>query len=277
MFKLGFIDYYLDEWHANNYPAWIREASGGEIQVTHAFALIDSPKGGRTTAEWCRDFDIKRCLSIEEVIQTCDGLIVLSPDDCQMHELLCEKPLKSGKPVYVDKTFAPDLDSARRIFDFAKESSTPCYSTSALRFAAEYQGIDKAKIKSICSWGPGTYEIYSIHQLEPLMMLMDCPARRVMSMKGEGWVSLMIEFTDGRCATVACYEEGAPFEMNLCMEGGNQILTVNSDFFKAFIARLVQFFADGKIPVAQEETLQIMALRGAGAQAVENPFTWIDL
>ena len=23
--KIGFIDYYLDEWHANNYPDWFRE------------------------------------------------------------------------------------------------------------------------------------------------------------------------------------------------------------------------------------------------------------
>lgn len=274
---MGFIDYYLDEWHANHYPSRILEASEGEMQVTHAFALIDSPRGGKTTTQWCQDSGIKQCLTIEEVINACDGLIVLSPDDCQLHEQLCEKPLKCGKPVYVDKTFAPDLETARRIFDIAKESATPCYSTSALRFAKEYEGIDKSKIKSICSWGPGAFENYSIHQLEPLMMLMDCPARRVMSMIGECWVSLMVEFTDGRCATVSCYENGAPFEMNLCMEGGNQIVTVNSDFFEAFIAHLVNFFKSKNVPVSQEETLQIMALRGASVQAIANPFTWVKI
>ena len=25
--KIGFIDYYLDEWHANNYPQFLREAT----------------------------------------------------------------------------------------------------------------------------------------------------------------------------------------------------------------------------------------------------------
>lgn len=25
MKKIGFIDYYLSEWHANNYPIWIKE------------------------------------------------------------------------------------------------------------------------------------------------------------------------------------------------------------------------------------------------------------
>ena len=43
--KIGFIDYYLDEWHANKYPAWIKEASNGEMEVTLAYALIDGPDG----------------------------------------------------------------------------------------------------------------------------------------------------------------------------------------------------------------------------------------
>ena len=27
MKKIGFIDYFLSQWHANNYPAWIKEAN----------------------------------------------------------------------------------------------------------------------------------------------------------------------------------------------------------------------------------------------------------
>ena len=26
MKKIGFIDYYISEWHANNYPAWMKDA-----------------------------------------------------------------------------------------------------------------------------------------------------------------------------------------------------------------------------------------------------------
>ena len=116
MFSIGFIDYFLDEWHANNFPGWIRELSGGAMAVTHAYAMIDSPKGGRGTVKWCDDMGIQRCDTIEEAIAHCDGLIVLSPDNVEMHEQLCEKPLRSGKPVYVDKVFAPDLATAKRIF-----------------------------------------------------------------------------------------------------------------------------------------------------------------
>lgn len=45
--KIGFIDYYLDEWHANNYPEFIRKASGGKAAAVYAYGHIDSPKGGR--------------------------------------------------------------------------------------------------------------------------------------------------------------------------------------------------------------------------------------
>ena len=93
MFKLGFIDYYLDEWHANNYPAWIREASGGEVEVAYAYGKIDSPLGGLSTAAWCEKFGIDRCAGIEELVEKSDGLIVLSPDNCEMHEVLCTAPL----------------------------------------------------------------------------------------------------------------------------------------------------------------------------------------
>ena len=40
MKKVGFIDYYLDEWHANNYPALLNELSGGEYVAAYAYGLV---------------------------------------------------------------------------------------------------------------------------------------------------------------------------------------------------------------------------------------------
>lgn len=42
--KIGFIDYYLDEYHANHYPEWIKNAAD-ESCAFYAWAQIDSPKG----------------------------------------------------------------------------------------------------------------------------------------------------------------------------------------------------------------------------------------
>ena len=114
MQTIGFIDYFLDEWHANNYPEWIKQASGGELQVAYAYGKIDSPRpGGLTTDDWCAKYGITRCATIEEVVEKSDCLLVLSPDNCEMHEELCQIPLRSGKRTYVDKTFAPDLTLTR--------------------------------------------------------------------------------------------------------------------------------------------------------------------
>ena len=41
--KIGFIDYYLDEWHANNYPSLIAEASNGAHEISCAYAHIEPP------------------------------------------------------------------------------------------------------------------------------------------------------------------------------------------------------------------------------------------
>ena len=114
MKKIGFIDYYLDEWHANNYPDMIKKAYPGEFEVSYAFGLIDSPKGGMTNRSWAEKNGITLCESIEELVEKRDYLIVLSPDNSEMHEELCKIPLKSGKNTFVDKTFAPTREIAER-------------------------------------------------------------------------------------------------------------------------------------------------------------------
>ena len=116
--KIGFIDYYLDEWHSNNYPELIAKASNGAHEVCCAFAYREPPAemNLRSNAQWSADYGIPLVSSIEEVIERSDCLVVLSPDNPEMHEILCQLPLASGKRTYIDKTFAPDKATAERIF-----------------------------------------------------------------------------------------------------------------------------------------------------------------
>ena len=275
--RLGFIDYYLDEWHANNYPAWIREASGDACEVAYAYGQISSPFTGVTSGQWCESNGVTLCESIEEVIEKSDGIIVLSPDNCEKHEELCQLPLRSGKRVYVDKTFAPDLSAAKRIFAIAEKNGTPCYSTSALRFAEEYMAVDRTAITAINCWGPNDLETYSIHQLEPMMMLMGTAARRVLFTSGEGCYQLLVDFEDGRFGSISGYQGGSPFMANIALGTSAQLINVQSDFFHNFIVELVDFFQSGTIKVSHEETLRIMAVRGAGLRAAELPGKWIEV
>lgn len=277
MKTIGFIDYFLDEWHANKYPEWIEQASGGQLKVTYAYAMIDSPSG-LDNATWCRNKGIELLESIEEVVAKSDYLIVLSPDYPEFHEQLAMLPLQSGKPTYVDKTFAPDRKTAQLLFDTAAAHNTPLYSSSALRFAAEYTSVERQAIHAIQSIGPGRFENYSIHQIEPIVSLMGSDAVRVMSLGTNQSPALLIEFTDGRQATVRHFSGDAPFSLAIEYDSKNSaIVKVASNFFALFIDNLLQFFESGQPTVHSDETIAVITIIEYGLIAMQTPYTWIEL
>jgi hypothetical protein len=283
MKKVGFIDYYLDEWHANNYPEFIDKASGGRYQVCCAYGMIDSPIGGMTNKEWAEKYDIKLLDTIEEVIKQSDVLIVLSPDNPEMHEQLTDLPLKSGKLVYIDKTFAPDKEAALRIFENADKHNTKCYSSSALRFASELDLIDTDNIYKLYTVGNGTYEMYSIHQIEPIVRLMNTNPKRVMFLSDIEHPSMIIEFSDGRLVQMAqmngLYQSrGSDFAVIAVDRDNNaEEYLIKSDYFSLFIQEMIKFFETGSIPVSHEATVNVISIREAGIKAAKNPFTWVEI
>ncbi len=281
MKKIGFIDYYLHEWHADNYPDMITKATGGEYQVCYAYAYSEPPveKGLMSNKEWAKQHSIELLDSIEEVIEKSDFLIVLSPDNPEMHEILCDLPLKSGKPTYVDKTFAPDKETAIRIFDNANKGQTKCFSSSALRFSAELQEINTDSIYKIYSEGPYSLEIYSIHQIEQIMKLMNSRATRLMFLGDRLHPSMIIEFEDGRHAQMYHRNDKEGSFRITAVDNDNNAMhyEIKSDFFGLFIKAMIEFFETGIVPVPQEQTISVIAVRAAAIKACETPFEWVCL
>ncbi len=281
MKKIGFIDYYLNEWHADNYPQMIAEATNGAYKVCYAYAHIEPSAGSglKSNAQWAEQHGVELLSSIEEVIEKSDCLVVLSPDNPEMHEELCDLPLKSGKPTYVDKTFAPDKESAIRIFENAEAHGTPCYSTSALRFAAELDEIDASSIYKIYSEGPASLSVYVIHQIEPIVRLMNSRAKRMMFLGDETHPSLIIEFADGRFAQLYHRDdENMSFRITVVdQRNAAKHYEIKSDYFGRFISGMIQFFETGIAPVSHEQTVDVIAVRTAAIQAASKPFEWIEL
>lgn len=277
MKKIGFIDYYLDEFHAEKYPEWIKQASGGSMGVAYAYGAIDK-EGGMSNADWCEEHGIELLSSIEEVVERSDYLVVLSPDNPEHHEELSQLPLQSGKPTYIDKTFAPDRATALRLFDLASKHSTPMYSTSALRFAAEYHEVERDMLESVSSWGPGLFSNYSIHQIEPIVMLMGSRPARVMYIGTESSPALVIQFADGKQATMHHFGWECPFMM-ACKytSGSSRVVRTEWDFFQPFIRNMVDFFESGQPPVPSEQTIAVITIIEYGLKAAEQPFVWLEL
>ncbi len=233
MKRIGLIDYYLDEWHANNYPGWIRDnakASSRCCEVAYAWAEIDRP-GGIDTLNWCKNHNVHALSSIEELVEKSDYIIVLSPDNPEHHERLGHLPFQSGKPVYMDKTFSPDLASGRRMFEQAETYRTPLFSSSALRFAKELSNYPNAEVNRetleyLATMGPGTYKNYSVHQYEIIVSLLGPGARQIKSLSSEHGQLLVIEYDDGRQASF-CQMENAPFQLNIQLNNGNGVGYLN--------------------------------------------------
>ena len=276
--KIGFIDYYLDEWHALNYPQFIKEATDGEFEVAYAYAEMDKP-GGMTTDQWCEKYGVQRLDSIDEVVEKSDCLIVLSPDNPERHWDLCQKPLRSGKRVYVDKTFALEKSTAEALVKLAEENNTPFFSTSALRFADELKDIDREGICFINSRGPGNFDTYSIHQIEPIVVLMGSKAKRIMSVGNGKYESMVIEFEGNRSIVMSQYGwTGVDFSMLVNYEDGKTVtVPAMTNTFPNFIKAMCDFFKTGEIKAAHDETVAIMGIIEAGNKALAAPNTWIEI
>ncbi|HBT65194.1 MAG TPA: hypothetical protein DEB10_11115 [Ruminococcaceae bacterium] len=277
MKKIGFIDFYLDEWHANNYPAMIKEIAGDEFTVAYAWAKKDAEQG-MTNKQWAEKYGVELLNSADEVVNKSDYLVVLSPDNPEEHEELCKKPFQSGKCTYVDKIFAPDRAAAMRLFELAEKHNTPVFSSSALRFATEYGKTPKEDIDFISSWGPYEYSNYSIHQIEPIVSLMGTEVKKIMSIGTDKAPVLLLQFSDGRQATVNMYRGDYPFEMALSYKDGqNKHVTVQSDFFKIFIKRMLDFFRTGEPVVDKRQTTTVITIIEYGYKAFSNPGAWVGI
>lgn len=274
--KIGFIDYFIDEWHANNYPRWIDEQSKGQDSVGLVWASWNKP-GRRTTAEWCADFGVQEAGSIEEVLAGSDAVIVLSPDNAEQHPALCARPLKSGKPVYVDKTFATDAKMARGFFAEAAAHKTPLCSMSALRYADEILArpadfADRAAVVSLAVRGPGKLADYGVHQLEIVSKLMGTGACRVR------WQDHTLEIDFGGRSASITFVESDDFAFEAVNRAGKLWeVPACTNHFPNFIAATLKFFHTGVPAVPAEETIEIMAMIEKGLEAQKTPGEWIAL
>ena len=281
MKTVGFIDYFLHEWHANEYPAMIaayNEKNGTDYQVKYAWAEIDSPnEGARTTDEWCKDYGVERCETIEELCEKCDHVFVLAPSNPEKHLPYAETVLKYGKRTYIDKTFAPDYETALKIFELGEKYNTPFFSSSALRFATELNSI-KTVANMITTGGGRTLDEYAVHQCEMIVKKLGTDIESAVARLQGTQVFVNIAFESGKSATL-CYGINMPF--TVYMEAGEgprdeRWAQVTSPFFKGLIADMINFFETGDISFDVNETKAVIKLVETVLKARDNPGVVIE-
>ena len=281
MKKIGFIDYYLSEWYADNYPNWIKEANaalGTDYQVAYGWAELDvSPRDGVTTAQWCEKFGVTPCATLEEICEKSDVLLILAPSDPEKHLPYAKVALTYGKPTYIDKTFAPDLAEAEEMFAIAKAHNTPLFSSSALRYATELDSV--ADCYRIMTTGSGkTADEYIVHQAEMVVKKLGLGAKTAMAEPwGEDEVIFRVGYDDGRSAVMSYTQKASPFTLYMVGKEKTSWKKVDSAFFPALLTDILRFYEEKTVSFDVAETLEVMKIREGVLKARKTPCTWIEL
>ena len=291
MKKIGFIDHYLNNFHANRYLQIIREGRFGDrFQVACAYGEVES--GGLDTRQWCENNGVRMLETPEQVVDASDCVIVLSPNNPERHLELSQAALESGKPCYIDKTFAPDRRTAQQMIEMARRHGTPMFSTSALRFVPEIPdflgGIGREHpARAAAVRGPSSYEIYAVHVIEPLVMLLGRGAGTVSFFGSDDFVLVTISYADGRLGAVNLFRPTGtvagqscthPFEASVLMDCGALSLHFSTaNMFRDLVDAICEFFLGGPPAASHEDTLEVMAIIEAGRDAMASPGKWVDV
>ena len=254
MKKIGLIDYYINEWHALNYPSFlknIKDSIDEDFEITDFYAETDYPN--LSSDEYEKKYGAHKCSSLEELCNKCDCLMVLYPDNPERKFEVVKKVIPYKKPIFVDKTFMNSFDESKEIFELAKKHQTPLFTSSSLRYADEVKEL--GDVESLLVIAPSVHlSDYWIHPLEIVVSKMGAGAGRAKLSRSGVHYMLNIEYKDGRNALI------------VIAEGGNA-----QDFFVSGNGKFKQ-----KNPsFSYFETLEAMRLRDI---ALKNKFDeWINL
>lgn len=273
MKTVGFVDYYISEWHANNYPEWIKSVcaeTGQDFCVRYAWAeRYDSPVYGENTDQWCERYGVERCGTLEELCEKADYIVILAPSDPEKHLGYAEVALRYGKNTYIDKTFAPDHATAKAIFDIAEANGTRFFSSSALRYASELDGLCGSGAV-ITTGGGGSLQEYIIHQAEMLIKLTEAElVALTVEKQGMGQYICNVELSGGKSGKMI-YSASLPFGVYVEKNDGNTVYkNVSSDFFRGLITDMLRFFETGETSFDTAQTLSVMKVREAAVKGLE--------
>ena len=280
MKKIGFVDYFIDEWHSNNYIGWIREQCelhGYEFEVAYAWAETDTYEGKISTDEWCARNNVTKCDTIAELCEKSDYIMILAPSDPEKHLGYAKEVLKYKKNTYIDKTFAPNLEEAKAIFALGEQYGTAFFSTSALRYSAELDKYADGVNSVVVRGGGRSLDEYVVHQIEMMVKLMGAGAEKVMVFPSGTQRIGVVRYKDGRTGFLH-YSPNASYGLDVeNKEGVTACESVASPFFKTLLHTILTFFMDGKLPFDPQQTLDVIAIRDAVLKAVETPETWINV
>ncbi|MEI2739554.1 MAG: Gfo/Idh/MocA family oxidoreductase [Chitinophagaceae bacterium] len=149
MLKIGVFGVgHLGKFHLNNW----KEVSG--IELVGFFDPHDD-----TAKEVSDKYQLPRFLDADTLIDACDAIDVVAPTT--YHFDICEKAIKKGKHVFVEKPLANTMDEARQLVKLAKESGIKFQVGHVERFNPAFLAIKNMPLN------PMFIEVHRLAQFNP--------------------------------------------------------------------------------------------------------------
>ena len=261
MTRIGFVDYDLNNFHADIYLKLLRgELAAAGFTVTGCTAL--KTESGRT---WAAKNDVAWFDDVNVLDAQVDFYIVLAPSNPETHLPLCEQVLPMGKPTYVDKTFAPDTQTAEAIFALADKHRVVIQTSSALRYTDVQKYVVDAggpeKVLHMVAWGGGSsFAEYAIHPVELVISCMGDGVQRLLRWSDEPRSRLLLEWADGRTAVIHVHTDGAttPYSASLTSATETRFVAVDSSaMFRGTARAFLLAFERGQANVSRAQTLDV--------------------
>lgn len=257
--QIGFVDFKLDNFHANTYLAAIRkDLIGRGFAVTGCYSLDEA--SGRP---WAEKNGVPYFDSVAKLDKAVDYYAILAPSNPETHWELCKKVFPMRKTTYLDKTSAPDFKTLAKIFALADKHGVNMQTSSALRYTniqAHVREVGAANVRHMVAWGGGrSFEEYAIHPVEIVVSCMGPNAERLMARSVENQRQLVIDFSGGRTAIVNVYTNaGTPFAASVTTDKETKYITADcSHLFLDMAAAILDLFETGKATIDRAESLTI--------------------
>lgn len=149
MLRVGIVGVgHLGKFHLNN---WL-EIDG--VEVVGFFDPHDA-----TAEEVIEKYKLKRFFDAEDFLAHCDAIDVVTPTN--YHYEWCEKAIKMGKHVFVEKPFAHTMDEGRTLVKLAKESNIKLQVGHVERFNPAFLALKDVALN------PMFIEVHRLAQFNP--------------------------------------------------------------------------------------------------------------
>jgi len=214
--------------------------------------------------------------SIEALCSKVDAVLLESVDG-RPHLAQAKPIFAAKKKVFIDKPLAGTYADGVEIARLAKESGTPFFSASAVRF---YDAITKTKedpaigkVQGCDAFSPASLEPhhpdlfwYGIHGVEALYAVMGTGCESVRCSFDKDTHLVVGKWKDGRTATYRGIRKGkADYGVTIFGEKAvrSSLAVQAKNDYHNLVVEIVKFFKTGTPPVSVDEMLEVLAFMEA--------------